>query len=193
MRARLNLPLALTLIRLVVAPLILPFLVYYLLPLQSFFIHSGLALLSAFVCITDFLDGYLARKYHQVTTLGKLLDPIADKFFFSAMLIALVAVHKFYFFWAVLLVGREFFVNGLRVFASQQQISVNVSFFGKLKTTFQGILLFMLIISPYPWFGQHGYYVWGFIEVVVLVITLYLSFYSAYKYFENVLRRVREV
>ena len=193
MHVRLSLPLALTLIRLIVAPLILPFLVYYLLPFQNFFVHSGLALLSAFVCLTDFLDGYLARKYQQVTVLGKLLDPIADKFFFSAMLIALVAIHKFYFFWAILLIGREFFISGLRAFAAQRQISVDVSFFGKLKTTFQGILLFIVIISPSSWTDQFGVYAWGLFEVVVLIMTLFLSFYSAYKYFEGVLRKIHEI
>ncbi|MBT4856492.1 CDP-diacylglycerol--glycerol-3-phosphate 3-phosphatidyltransferase [bacterium] len=188
---RLNIPLILTLTRLAIAPLLLPFLIYYLFPSQSFITHIILASLCAFVCLTDFLDGYLARKYSQVTSLGKLLDPIADKLFMSAMFITLVAVQKFYFMWAILLIGREFAMNGLRAFAAQQRHIVNVSMLGRLKTTFQGILLVVIILNPYRWIGVYGGYLWTLLEVLLLVATMFFSFYSAFKYYQNTLEKLK--
>ena len=182
---RINIPIALTLIRLIIAPLLLPLLVFYLFPSKSIYTHITLALLCAIFCLTDFLDGYLARRYGQVTALGKLLDPIADKFFISATLIALVAVQKLYFLWAILLIGREFLMNGLRAFSAQQQRTIPVSYLGKLKTTFQGILLFVIILNPYQWLGTYSSLAWATLESSLLAITLFLSFYSAYKYYQG--------
>lgn len=179
---KLNLPLILTLIRLVIAPVILPLSVYYLYPSNSFAVHFALAVMCAFFCLTDFFDGYLARKYSQVTTLGQLLDPIADKFFICATLVALVAIHKVYFFWVIVLLGRELFMNGLRMYAATQAINVPVNILGKLKTTFQGIFLFVVILNPYRWISETSALLWHSLEMSLLLVTVVCSVYSAFRY-----------
>src|ERR1700722_2587731 len=129
-----NTPTILTLIRLILSPLVLPVLFVYLLPYNNIYINILLALLFIAFSLTDFLDGYLARKYSQETALGSVLDPIADKFLVYSTLLALAVVNKLFFFWVVLLIGREFFMMGLRQVALENNFSVKVSSLGKTKT-----------------------------------------------------------
>lgn len=152
--SKLNLPILLTLIRLVGSPLILPILFVYLLPLENRYINFLLAFLFVLFSITDFLDGYLARKLQQETQLGRVLDPMADKFLFFSVVVALVYIHKIFFYWAILFIGREFFVLGLRILALEHGFSIVVSKWGKLKTAVQLVYLTFVIIgsslSNYP-------------------------------------------
>jgi CDP-diacylglycerol--glycerol-3-phosphate 3-phosphatidyltransferase len=113
----LNLPILLTLSRLILSPLLLPVLLVYLLPFNNIFINSFLGFLFFLFSITDFFDGYFARRYKQETQVGKLLDPIADKFLLYSTLIGLLAADKIFFYWVIIIIGREFFVMGLRQIA----------------------------------------------------------------------------
>ena len=90
---KINLPNLLTLIRLFSSLFILPFLIVYFLPLNIFLINFFIIFLFILLSITDFLDGYLARKYNLETKFGRALDPIADKFFLSSTLISLLAIN----------------------------------------------------------------------------------------------------
>src|SRR5579871_2706499 len=94
---QLSLSLKLTLIRLIGSPLLLPFFLVYLLPFNNVIVNAFLMLLFLSFGVTDFFDGYFARKYNQVTSVGATLDHLADKFLMYATLIALVVVHKIYF------------------------------------------------------------------------------------------------
>ncbi|MDP3889126.1 MAG: CDP-alcohol phosphatidyltransferase family protein, partial [bacterium] len=114
-----NIPIILTLIRLIFSPFLLPLLLVHFLPFNIFWINAILALFFVMVCLTDFFDGYLARKYKQETVLGKLLDPIADKFLLYSTLIVLLSVHKIFFYWPSILIGREFLVMGIRLIAME--------------------------------------------------------------------------
>ena len=82
---------------------------------------------------TDLLDGYLARRWKQVTTIGTLLDPIADKLLISAALISLVQVRALPGWMAVLIIGREFAVSGLRSIAAAEGYTIKASDLGKTK------------------------------------------------------------
>src|SRR5947207_15018792 len=104
---KISLPMILTYIRLIGAPLVLPFFIVYLLPYNIFWLNCTLAVLFFLFGLTDFFDGYLARKYNQVTSNGALLDHVADKFLLYSTLIALIAAHKLYFFWAILWIRSE--------------------------------------------------------------------------------------
>ncbi|MGC2310096.1 MAG: CDP-diacylglycerol--glycerol-3-phosphate 3-phosphatidyltransferase [Candidatus Babeliaceae bacterium] len=174
----LNFPLFFTLVRLVLSPLLLPLLIVWFLPLHNFFITSLIAALFFFFGLTDFLDGYLARKYQQETHLGKLLDPIADKFFMFSTFIALLAIGHIYFYWVIILIGREFFMMSLREIALTYGKNIAVSWWGKLKTTVQMLLCFLLILQP-----VQPSLVWQLGEKSVLYSTLFLTIYSAYIYY----------
>lgn len=178
-----NIPTFLTLVRLVVSPLTLPILLVYLLPLQVMWINCALAILFVFFSLTDFFDGFLARRYCQVTSVGSLLDPIADKFLVYSTLIALLVLDKIYFYWVIILIGREFFVMGLRNIALEIGISVTVSWFGKIKTAIQMIFLTIVIVNPYQSLGLLGALGWNGVELLLLVLTLIFSVWSAYTYY----------
>jgi CDP-diacylglycerol--glycerol-3-phosphate 3-phosphatidyltransferase len=138
-----NLPNTLTLARI----FLIPFVVVVLLTRQ---IHNwaywgaGLFLAAA---LTDLLDGYLARRRKQVTTLGRLLDPIADKLLISSALISLVQLKIAPAWMVVIIIGREFAVSGLRSIAASEGFTVDVSTLGKGKMVAQVIAVAGLILG----------------------------------------------
>jgi len=96
---------------------------------------------------TDLLDGYLARKRGQVTSLGILLDPIADKLLTSAAFISLVYLHLISAWMAMIIIGREFAVSGLRAIASAEGFSLEVSDLGKTKMVFQVVAITVIVLE----------------------------------------------
>jgi CDP-diacylglycerol--glycerol-3-phosphate 3-phosphatidyltransferase len=99
---------------------------------------------------TDSLDGYLARSRHSVTTVGQLLDPLADKLLVSAALISLVELDRVAAWVAMVIIAREFAVTGLRLIAAAQDMVIPASPWGKVKTTFQVAAIIALIIDDPP-------------------------------------------
>ena len=188
-----NVPNILTLIRLVLSPIMLPVLLVYLLPLNIFWINCLLAILFALFSITDFFDGYLARRYAQVSSFGRFLDPIADKFLIFSTLVALLAINKIYFVIVLILIGREFFVLGLRQMALENNLSIHVSWFGKIKTLFQLLYLTVLIINPYHTPSRWGlsrliqdmYHAPGLtaLETLLMVAAVSMTIISAERYY----------
>jgi CDP-diacylglycerol---glycerol-3-phosphate 3-phosphatidyltransferase len=173
-----TLSLTLTLSRLFLSPLIMPLGIALLIPLNSLLCNIVLAVLFIALSLTDFFDGYLARKYNQETALGKMLDPLADKFLVFSTLIALVYVHRIFFYWALIIIGREFFVTGLRECALHYGFTLPVFFINKLKAACQMLYLTWVLLNPYPYYAS--------IELVLLSITLVLTIISAlycYRYF----------
>lgn len=142
-----NLPNALTLSRIFVVPLLV---VVLLTPLsQSLGVPPhilGVAIFTA-AALTDFFDGRIARSRKQVSKLGKLLDPIADKLLISAALIALVENHLAPAWAVVIIVGREFAVTGLRSIAASEGVIISASRMGKFKMVAQVITVGLLILS----------------------------------------------
>ena len=131
--------------------------------------------------MTDFLDGYLARRYGLETAIGQALDPIADKFLVCSSLIALLAIKKIYFMWVIILIGRELCMLSLRQFAALHNISVSVSYLGKIKACLQMGLIIILILRPT---GSYAYWIngWSFLECSFLILTLYFALISFYNY-----------
>ncbi|MFC1769658.1 CDP-diacylglycerol--glycerol-3-phosphate 3-phosphatidyltransferase [Nitrospirota bacterium] len=147
---KLNLPTILTLSRIVVIPFFI-----YVTPLSNFL--GALIFIAA--SITDFLDGYLARRNGQVTTFGAIIDPIADKFFVIAALIMLVDMDRVSVVAAVIIIVREFLITALRVVALKMDVVIKAEMGGKLKTTAQITAIICLILGwgtlgvpPLDWF-----------------------------------------
>jgi CDP-diacylglycerol--glycerol-3-phosphate 3-phosphatidyltransferase len=179
-----NVPTTLTLIRLIGSPLILPIALVYFLPTNNFTINILLAILFVFFGLTDFFDGYLARRFKQETPMGSILDPIADKFLVYSVLIALLRVSKINFFVVVVLIGREFFMMGLRQVALEYHMSVPVVLWGKLKTFAQICFLTVIIANPYQELGVFSGR-FNQLEFFLLIITLLLSVGSAMRYYSE--------
>ena len=136
-----NIPNWLTIARIFFVPLLVAVMVQekITLPWSGGEITSDILALAIFLiaATTDLLDGYLARRWKQVTTIGTLLDPIADKLLVSAALISLVQVGVIRGWLVVLLVGREFAVSGLRAIAAAEGYTISANELGKTKTFFQ--------------------------------------------------------
>jgi len=141
-----NIPLALTFTRLIISPIPAALLVF-LLPSATIGMHVFLAALFIGMALTDFFDGYLARLWQQETVLGKILDPIADKMLVIAAIIVLVYLQKIFWLWAIIIVGREILITGLRELALENKFSLPVTQWGKYKSGLQYLYITLVIIG----------------------------------------------
>jgi len=133
--------------------------------------------------ITDYFDGYLARKRQQVTTLGILLDPVADKLLTSSVFISLVELKWVPAWMVVIIVGREFAVSGLRSIASSQGFTIDASDLGKLKMVMQVLAITLIILrNVFPWLT------WFSKAALWLVVIFALA--SAIQYFRKFWKKV---
>lgn len=115
--------------------------------------------------LTDKLDGYIARSRNQITTLGKFMDPLADKLLVAAALISLVGLNKLPAWVVMIIIAREFVITGLRAVAAADGVVIAASWWGKLKTTVQIIAIIAVLIAlPY-----YNILIW--IAVIVTVIS----------------------
>jgi len=184
-----NIPNLLTLLRIFFVPLLVAALVQ-----EHVSLHIGgiqvsnvwLALAIFLVAAsTDLLDGYLARRWRQITTIGTLLDPIADKLLISSALIALVQVRAVAAWIVILIVGREFAVSGLRAIAAAEGYTIRASDLGKTKMVSQVAAISCLLLSiRYPVLALPAMVlIWGVVVFAVL---------SAVSYFRKFWRRIDE-
>jgi CDP-diacylglycerol---glycerol-3-phosphate 3-phosphatidyltransferase len=184
-----NLPNSLTILRIFFVPLLVAALVQENVGfrLGGFDVTNEWLALAIFLsaAATDLLDGYLARRWRQVTTIGTLLDPIADKLLVSAALIALVQVRLLPGWMAILVVGREFAVSGLRSIAAAEGYTIKASDLGKTKMVSQVAAISSLLLSGrHPQFHLPGIILmWGVILFAML---------SAVSYFRKFWRKVDE-
>lgn len=177
-----NLPNFLTILRIFFVPLLVAVMVADKRSLSwgAFTVSNATLALAIFLAAaaTDLLDGYLARRWRQVTTVGTLLDPIADKLLISAALVSLVEMHRVPAWMAILIVGREFAISGLRSIAAAEGYTIKASDLGKTKMIMQVLAISVVILSirweHLRFFGM--LWMWG---VVVF------SFISAIDYFRK--------
>lgn len=109
--------------------------------------------LAVLAALTDFFDGYLARKYNQVTDFGKLVDPLADKIFVAALMLMMVEFLLIPAWIAVIVISREFLVTGLRMLAVQKSVVISADSWGKAKTVLQ---MAILLIGGASWIGLYN-------------------------------------
>ena len=170
-----NFPTKLTVFRLSFSPLVFPALLYCFLSDTYMLGNIVLALIFLAIGFTDFLDGYYARAYNQVSFLGSFLDPLADKFLVFSSLIALVALHKVCFYTAIMLIGREFYVMGLRELALSFNYKLPVIWSAKVKTFLQIIYIALVILNIQT-------FSFLLVKFVCALATIAVSCYSAFLY-----------
>jgi CDP-diacylglycerol--glycerol-3-phosphate 3-phosphatidyltransferase len=174
----LNVPNVLTLLRILLVPVLV-------VALLSATPHGSAvaAAVFAIAAITDGLDGYIARSRADITTFGKVMDPIADKLLIAAALITLVSLHRVAAWVAMVIIAREFAVSGLRVAAGQQGVVIPASPLGKLKTVVQVAAILAVIAT-----GNHGAW-WA---QALLYVSVLVTVVSGADYFLNFRRRIEE-
>jgi CDP-diacylglycerol---glycerol-3-phosphate 3-phosphatidyltransferase len=165
-----NLPNALSLARIFLVPVLVVFLVP-----RPYELTAAAVFLAA--VLTDWLDGRIARRTRQVTTLGKLLDPVADKLLIAASLISLVQVHRVQAWLVVVIVGRDIAITGLRAIAASQNVIIQASDFGKLTMTVEVLAVVLLILNWPPFFVPLGQ--------TVLTLAAAISVTSGALYFQK--------
>ncbi len=182
-----NLPNSLSIARIFFVPLLVALLVQERIILQwhGLVISNDTFALIIFLlaAATDLLDGYLARRWGQVTTIGTLLDPIADKLLVSAAFIALVQVRVVPGWVVVLLIGREFAVTGLRSIAAIEGYTIRANELGKTKTFFQVLAISLLMIGIH----HQPIVLWADISLYLVV---FFSMWSAISYFNKFWRKI---
>ena len=142
--------------------------------------------------ITDFLDGYLARIWQQQSSLGKMLDPIADKLLIASVLLAVTytgEIKGVHIWAAIIILCREILVSGLREFLAEVRVSVPVTQLAKWKTTFQMIAIGFLIVGPA---GDKVFHHTSTIGLTFLWIAAVATLYTGYDYFRAGVKHVME-
>ena len=174
-----NVPNLLALIRLLMAPLMFMLLVDRDWSIFAGIHYSWLDYAAAFLFVlasaTDFFDGYIARTFNQVTTLGAILDPLADKMLTLAGFLGLMMLDRASPWAIYLILTRELFITGLRVSAMSQGFDVSASWMGKIKTVVQMIAIGFLLME---WPGG----------TLLLWIAVALTLYSGYEYVRDFFR-----
>lgn len=164
-----NIAISLTLVRIVLVPFVMVFLI------SSSRIHVLIAaVIFVAASLTDWLDGLIARRKNQVTTLGKLLDPVADKLLVAAALISLVQIEKVPAWMVVAIIGRELAVTGLRGVSLWVGVIVPASTLAKYKTASQYVAITLLILEkgvppeyvPFHWLSYGA--LWGALALTVI-------------------------
>lgn len=139
-----NLPNKLTTLRVIM----IPFFVFFMLTDVGGNANKWIALaLFVIASLTDFLDGKIARKYNLVTNFGKFMDPLADKLLVCSALICLQDLNRVPAWVVIVIIAREFIISGFRLVASDNGIVIAASYWGKFKTTFQMLMIIVMIMN----------------------------------------------
>jgi CDP-diacylglycerol--glycerol-3-phosphate 3-phosphatidyltransferase len=174
----LNLPNALTLIRILLVPVLV-----VALTVETPGGSTIAAIVFAIAAFTDGLDGYIARTRQSITTFGKVMDPVADKLMIAAALISLVSLERLAAWVAMVIIAREFAVSGLRIAAGQQGVVIPASGLGKVKTIVQVLAVLALIAANDP----NDAWVQALVYLMVAITVA-----SGADYFLNFRRRLEE-
>lgn len=164
-----NLPNKLTMMRV----LLIPFFVFFL--LVPAFADSGkyiATIIFIIASLTDLLDGKIARKYNLVTNFGKFMDPLADKLLVCSALICLVDMKKLASWIVIVIIAREFIISGFRLIAAEHQIVIAASYWGKFKTTFQMLMIIVLILDFQNQAFQAAGVILTYVSLALTVISL---------------------
>ncbi len=167
-----NLPNKLTILRVIMVPIFI-----VVMELSPFGTASKWVALGIFIIasLTDLADGKIARKYNLVTNFGKFMDPLADKMLVCSALICLTGMGKLEAWITILIVVRDFIISGFRLVASDKGVVIAASYWGKFKTTFQMIMI-CLIIADIPF----GFFT--ILTIVIKYIAVFLTVYSMIDY-----------
>ena len=181
-----NLPNALTIGRIFLIPLLVVVLLTKFEGRLIFGIRKEFvgAAIFGLASLTDVLDGYLARRRKQITTLGQLMDPLADKLLITAALVSLVSMELAPAWMVAVILGREFLVTVLRSLAHARGVVIAASPLGKLKMVSQVVAILLLILGD----QERQLFVLGTIALWVAVMTALVSGFDYYRRFNHVVK-----
>lgn len=167
-----NLPNKLTILRTLMIPVFLFFLMTNVAGPYSKWIAVIVFIVAS---LTDFLDGHIARKYNMVTNFGKFMDPLADKLLVCSAMIALVGMHRLSSVVAIIIIAREFIISGFRLIAAENGVVIAANYWGKFKTASQMVMIILLILN----FGGvfeilTQIFVWASLALTVISLITYI-------------------
>ena len=181
--SRINLPNKLTILRMMLVPVVMVFILYPVLTGNNSTLYGIIpAVLFVLTAITDFIDGKIARKYNLITNFGKFMDPVADKFMVIGSLVAITVANNAlrpYMVWvSIIVIFRELAVTSVRLVVSGEGIVVPANWLGKCKTMAQSISIVVFLIEHLIW----DLYIFSYIGMAV---TAFLTLWSGYNYLKE--------
>ncbi len=168
---QMNLPNKLTILRVILIPVFL--LVLFLAPVPT----NRYVAVAIFVVasLTDFLDGYLARRWNLVSNFGKFMDPLADKLLVMAALVSMVELGDLPSWVVIIILAREFAITGFRTLAMEANIVMAASWWGKVKTTVQMIMIIVVLLElPFAFMGA--------VETILVALAVFFTIVSGVDY-----------
>ena len=164
-----NLPNKLTIFRVILIPFFVVFMLAPICPGYANYIAEAIFIVAS---RTDLLDGKIARKYNLVTDFGKFMDPLADKLLVCAAMICLIETGQLAAWIVIVIISREFIISGFRLVAADNGVVIAASYWGKFKTTFQMLMVIVLILN----FDNRYFQILGtvltYIALVLTVVSL---------------------
>lgn len=161
-----NIPNTLTILRVILIPFFVIFMLFDITDVDKYIALAIFIVAS----LTDMLDGYLARKNHQVTNFGKFMDPLADKLLVCTAIICLMDLDKLPSLVVIIIIAREFIISGFRLVASDNGVVIAASWWGKTKTVSQMFMIILLILDLGGMFAT--------LETILIYLSLILTIVS---------------
>ena len=167
-----NLPNKITIFRMCMIPVFLVFFLIDTIPYGNW-IALGIFIIA---CLSDAVDGHLARKYNLVTNFGKFMDPLADKLLVCTALLCFVEQGTLNLIVAIIIIAREFIISGFRLVASDNGVVIAASYWGKFKTATQMVMCCLLIVHlEYGWYSAlEAIFIWASFALTVISLLDYL-------------------
>lgn len=167
-----NLPNKLTIARVIMVPFLVLFMLFGWGGEANKYISL---IIFAAASITDWFDGYLARKYNLITNFGKFMDPLADKLLVCSALICLVELDRLEAWIVIVIIAREFIISGFRLIAAENGVVIAANYWGKFKTVSQMIMIILLILNLGGVFDVIGQvFVWLSVALTVISLVTYI-------------------
>lgn len=164
-----NLPNKLTIMRVILIPFFVFFLLSPYFPAYGNYIAVAIFIVAS---LTDMLDGKIARKYNLVTNFGKFMDPLADKLLVCSAMICLIELDRLAAWIVIVIIAREFIISGFRLVASDNGVVIAASYWGKFKTTFQMLMVIVLILNiDHPFFQILGV-ILTYVALILTIVSL---------------------
>lgn len=164
-----NLPNKLTIMRVILIPFFVFFLLSPYFPAYGNYIAVAIFIVAS---LTDMLDGKIARKYNLVTNFGKFMDPLADKLLVCSAMICLIELDRLAAWIVIVIIAREFIISGFRLVASDNGVVIAASYWGKFKTTLQMLMVIVLILDIQMPFFQILGTVLTYVALILTVVSL---------------------
>ena len=164
-----NLPNKLTIMRVILIPFFVFFLLSPYFPAYGNYIAVAIFIVAS---LTDMLDGKIARKYNLVTNFGKFMDPLADKLLVCSAMICLIELDRLAAWIVIVIIAREFIISGFRLVASDNGVVIAASYWGKFKPTFQMLMVIVLILDIQMPFFQILGTVLTYVALILTVVSL---------------------